>query len=95
MLLLQISPLITEVENIFGDPWLFPAASFKYLRYQWSRYPELTVLGQIALRKLRSKLLGALQNGDNPTCGNAGVNTRLLGGRWGIVCNVQGLMRMV
>ena len=25
-LLLQISPLITEVEKIFGDPWLFPAA---------------------------------------------------------------------
>ena len=24
-LLLQISPLITEVENIFGDTWLFPA----------------------------------------------------------------------
>ena len=25
-LLLLISPLITKVENIFGDPWLFPAA---------------------------------------------------------------------
>ena len=31
-LLLQISPLITEVENIFGNPWLFPAAFLtKYL----------------------------------------------------------------
>ena len=31
-LLLQISPLIAEVENIFGDPWLFPAAFLpKYL----------------------------------------------------------------
>ena len=31
-LLLQISPLSTEVENIFGDPWFFPAAFLpKYL----------------------------------------------------------------
>ena len=29
---LQISPLITEVANIFGDPWLLPAAFLtKYL----------------------------------------------------------------
>ena len=31
-LLLQISPLITKVENIFGDLWLFPAGFLtKYL----------------------------------------------------------------
>ena len=31
-LILQISPLIREVENIFGDPWLFPATFLpKYL----------------------------------------------------------------